>query len=99
MSRKNGPTEVSCLGSDDTDRAKSGSWPQKGTSKNLVVTARTANSRAKKQNYSNAENRLAKSKIGGSPLLPLSRYTLFKSGENQNPDLTKKWSYKKNGSF
>ena len=86
MSRKNGPTEVSFLKSDDTDRAKSGSLLQKVTSKNFVVTAQTANSRAKKQNYSDAENRLAKSKIRGSPLLPLSGYTLSKSGENQNHD-------------
>ena len=99
LSRKNGPTEVSLMKNDDADRAKSGSLLQRLTSRNLVVTALIANSRAKKQNYSNAENRLAKSKIGGPPLLPLSRYTVFKSGENQNPDLTKKWSYKKNGSF
>ena len=92
LSRKNGPTEVSLMKNDDMDRAKSGSLLQRLTSRNLVVTALIANSRAKKQIYS-------KTKIGGPPLLPLSRYTLFKSGENQNPDLTKKWSYKKNGSF
>jgi hypothetical protein len=59
------------------------------TSKNLVVTALIANSRAKNQNYSKNEDILAKSKIGGSPLIPISRYTLSKSGKNQNPDLGK----------
>ena len=63
LSRKNGPTEVSLMKNDDTDRAKSGSLLQRLTSRNLVVTALIANSRAKKQNYSNAENQNQKSGV------------------------------------
>ena len=89
------------MNSDDTDRAKSCRLLQILTSKNLVVTALIANSRAKNcgvsiqtltpqyQNCSKNEDILAESKIGGSLLIPISRYTMSKSGKNRNPDLGK----------